>query len=313
MNKFYSFLIDLYQKLQKSWKYLKVVITFVIWIAIAYFVFYEKEQFLQILTNSHLEWKWVAFSSFFLILNIGLEAFKWFLMIKIFHPSISYRTAYQAILTGSASAFITPQKIGDYIGRLLYLTTENRISAIFATLLDRFAQLGATLIFAVFAFYKLEISFFPYTALLTLLTVLFHILLWTSSHSISYLSVFFKQIQFLKDISIKIPFSLQVFTSFLSIIRFSVFLTQYILIFKAFGIQQEKLWALCCLTFFIKSFIPSLAFSELGIREGVAIWVFNQYSSIDAVIVFQATFILFIINTLMPAAVGAWLIKNVNI
>ncbi len=312
-KKLYSLFINLYQNLQKSWKYLKIIITLVIWFAIVNFIFHEKDKFLKIFTNSQIEWKWVAISCILLILNIGIEAFKWFLMIKIFYPLISYGTAYRAILTGSASAFITPQKIGDYIGRLFYVTPENRISAIFVTLLDRFAQLGATLIFSVFACYKLQIPFFPFTSLLILITLLFHTFLWTSSQSISYLSSFFKQIQFLKDISIKIPFILQLTTSFLSIIRFSVFLTQYILIFRAFGIQPENLWALCCLTFFIKSFIPSLAFSELGIREGVAIWVFSQYSSVDSVIVFQVTFILFIINTLIPSAMGAWLIKNVKI
>lgn len=312
MKDYYSLLLQLYKKAQKSWNTLKILITLAIWVAIACFVYSEKERFSQILVNPNLEWRWVALSALLLSINIGMEALKWFLVIRIFDPSIRYGTAYQAILTGSASAFITPQKIGDYIGRLLYLNPENRTSAVIATLLDRFAQLGATLIFASLACFYFGFSFFPYTFFLLLATLIFHVFLWSMPISFSYLALFFRQINFIKDVLTKIPFSLLIITSLLSIIRFAVFLVQYILIFKAFGTLHEDLWALCCLTFFVKSFVPSLAFSELGIREGVALWVFGHLSDIHSVVVFQVTFILFVINTLIPAGLGAWLIKNLK-
>lgn len=300
-----------YNKIQKLWKYLKIFVTLSIWIAVAYFVYFEKDKFIQILNQPNLEWRWIIVSILLLSLNIGLEALKWFLMIKKFYPFISYGKAYQAILTGSASAFITPQKIGDYIGRLVYLTHENRIAGIFVTLLNRFAQLGATLVFATFASFFLKISFYPYIILF--LTFAFHIILWFIPLIMAYFYPYIPKLKFIYDILIKIPVKLIMVTSLLSVIRFLVFLFQYLLIFKAFGISNENLWALCCLTFFIKSFIPSLAFSELGIREGVAIWVFGQYSNIDTVLVFQVTLILFVINTLIPATLGAWLIKNIKI
>lgn len=309
MKKKFSLFIALYNKLQKSWKFLKFLITLIIWAAIAYFIYEEKDQFLQISTQSHLEWKWLLFSLMLLSINIGLEAFKWYWMVKKFYPSLSYGKAYQAILTGSASAFITPQKIGDYVGRLLYIPPKNRVSATIATVLDRFSQLGATFIFTIFATFYLSFSSF-YIVVLFFITILFHLILWNTRFWFSYMSHFVPKIAFLNDTLHQISISLQIFTSFLSVGRFGIFLTQYILLFKAFGIYQDNLWALCCLTFFIKSLVPSIAFSELGIREGVAIWIFNTYSNIDEVIVFQVTFILFIINTLIPATIGSLLIKN---
>lgn len=312
MKKKLSLFISFYNNLQKSWKFFKVLITLIIWVAIAYFVYEEKDQFLQIFTQSPLEWKWLLYSMMLLSINIGFEAFKWYWMVKKFYPSLGYWKAYQAILTGSASAFITPQKIGDYVGRLLYIPPKSRVSATIATVLDRFSQLGATFIFTIFATFYLQFSSF-YIIIIFLITLIFHIALWNASRCFFYISHLVPKIAFLNDTFHQIPISLQVFTSFLSVGRFVVFLAQYILIFKAFGIYQDNLWALCCLTFFIKSLVPSVAFSELGIREGVAIWIFNTYSNIEEAIVFQVTFILFIINTLIPATIGSLLIKNVKI
>jgi hypothetical protein len=304
--------ISLWKFLKSKWKYLRFLLTIFVWLAVIYYLFYEKEKLQKIFFDTQLAWQWVFASMFLLIFNIGLEATKWYWVVKIFYPNLKYLTAFQAILTGSASAFITPQKLGDYVGRLLYLSEKKRFDAAVATFLDRLAQLGATLCFAVFASIYLKMNFLITLALI-FITLIFHLFLWYSPFWISFISNWFRFLKCLENSLKPISLKILVITSLLSILRFFVFLAQYLLIFKAFGISNEDLWALCCLIFFIKSFIPSLAFSELGIREGVALWVFNQYTNIDSLIVFHVTFILFIINTLFPAAIGAWLIKNLKI
>ncbi len=283
-----------------------------IWIAVGYFIFYEQEKFIQVITNPRIQWKWIFLSFIFLPLNIGLEATKWFLMVKKYYPDLKFFIACQAILAGSASGFITPQKLGDYVGRLLYLSKENRVAAAVATFLDRLAQLGATLIFTVFALFYLKFPWYFFLGI-TFFAILFHSLLWTFPKWFSYFLKWFPFLIFLRKGCNKFSLKLQVLISFLSVIRFMVFLCQYILIFWAYEVNHKNLWALCCLIFFLKSFLPSLAFSELGIREGIAIWVFSQFTEVNSVVVFQVTFLLFVINTLVPVAFGAWLIKNLKI
>ncbi len=152
-----NFLKKIYYLTRKSWKYLQVVVTLIIWFTVAYFIFYEQEQLLQIINHTKLTWEWIGLAILLLPVNIGLEAWKWYWMIREYYRNITYFTAYQAILAGAASAFITPQKLGDYIGRLLYLSPEHRISAALVTFLDRLSQLGATLLFMVFASYYLNL------------------------------------------------------------------------------------------------------------------------------------------------------------
>ena len=310
-------LLVLIQHLKKSWKYYQIIVSIAIWLFVLYFVYYEKDKFLDIWFHSALQWTWILWAMVLLIFNIAFEALKWQYLVKIFYPDLTFFVAFQAILAGNASAFITPQKLGDYVGRLLYLNEGNRIAAAIATFLDRLAQLGATLFFSILAALYLHLNLF-FIFLLFAFAILFHTFLWFPSIGFNMMTFFIPKSKLkLKKVLLivkKISPKILIFVSFLSLLRFTVFFIQYVLIFKAFGVYENSLWALCCATFFLKSFLPSIAFSELGIREGVAIWVFSYFhSQISSVIVFQATFLLFVINTLIPAILGSILIRNLKI
>lgn len=313
MNKLFLFLFNVYSQLKKYWKYVQYLLIFIIWVAVLGFVYYQKEKFLQILTNTNIEWKFIFFALLLLFFNLGLEALKWSIKMNFFEYRIGFWESYLAILIGNATAFITPQKLGDYLGRLLILKPENRITGIVITFYDRISQLGITLLLGSWALASLSILYFPNFVLFSIILLLFHGWLWGLPLFLPSLSQHFPSLQFLKEIFSKIPGEYLFLTSNLSFFRYLTFLTQYLLLFKSMGVYQENLWALCSLVFLIKSFIPSIALSELGIREGIAVWVFSQFSNIDHIIVFQVTFILFIINTLIPTAIGAFFFQKTQI
>ena len=76
--------------------------------------------------------------------NWGIEARKWQLAIRQLQ-TISFASAFKAVFTGTTIAFFTPNRIGEYMGRILYINEANRIQAISLTIVCSMAQLLVTL------------------------------------------------------------------------------------------------------------------------------------------------------------------------
>src|SRR5882724_9317150 len=80
-----------------------------------------------------------------MIVNWGIEAFKWKLAIQRIQQ-VSFITAFKAILSGVSFSVSTPNRIGEYLGRVLYMEEGNRIKAISITIVGSMSQLIITLL-----------------------------------------------------------------------------------------------------------------------------------------------------------------------
>ena len=88
---------------------------------------------------------WMFFSVVGLMLvNWGIEARKWQLAIRRIQP-IPFQKALKAIFTGTTLAFFTPNRMGEYMGRILYIEKGKRIQAVSLTIVCSMAQLLVTL------------------------------------------------------------------------------------------------------------------------------------------------------------------------
>lgn len=67
---------------------------------------------------------WIILVIILLPLNLLLETLKWKYTLK-HTETISTGQAFRSILSGMASGFMTPNRIGDIFGRILYLKPEN--------------------------------------------------------------------------------------------------------------------------------------------------------------------------------------------
>jgi hypothetical protein len=65
--------------------------------------------------------------------------------------------------------------------------------------------------------------------------------------------------------------------------------------------------------FLLKSFAPSVALSELGVREGIAIFVMEQFAVADPAISFNATFLLYLFNIVLPSVLGMVFLPRMRI
>ena len=283
-----------------------------------------KTQFLSILyEGSYIELVLVFFLMF---VNWSIAAIKWhFLVSKL--EKVSFWVALKAVFLGITVSIFTPNRVGEFGGRVFCLQQADRLKAILVTIFGNITQLVTTIIFGVLAF-----LFFSslYTHLLftksdygnyillvlsvVLLTVLMYLL-----YNVSQLSSLFSRWKFLDKYKSYAPvFSL--FSSkdiskvlFLSILRYSVYSFQFYLLIKFANIEINLLQSLTmsALTFLSMSIIPTIALTELGVRGSVAIYFFGFLSS-NAIGIMTASFALWIINLLVPAIIGVFFVYQLK-
>jgi hypothetical protein len=78
-----------------------------------------------------------------MFINWGLETIKWEKMMRPLE-TISFNNAFKAVLAGCSITMITPNRIGEYGGRILFVAKENRIKAISISILSGISQLIIT-------------------------------------------------------------------------------------------------------------------------------------------------------------------------
>jgi len=266
----------------------------------------------------------LAFS--LILLNWGLEAKKWQkLACKV--EIINYRQAFRAVLVGISLGFVTPNRLGDYAGRMLELRTRQRLQAFGAIFLGRFCQLfwtvaGGSLGVLYFIFlssgldycftFGLAISFLLLNS--CFLVIFFHPgIMVTAVAAVPVLNRFQR---FIAIIGLYSKTELAVLLG-LSGVRYVVFVSQFALLLYAFGVQIY--WLQMALgiasTFLLKSVVPSFtAFTDLGMRELSAMYFFGLLQQ-NNLFVMSASLSLWFLNIALPSLLGllfVWRLKSKN-
>lgn len=282
------------------------------------------------LDTTSVGWMVIAFIG--IVFNLGLEAQKWRLLVRPFYPQVGLWLAVKAVLTGMATGIWTPNRVGEYAGRVLILPSGRRTEAVWVTFLDRLCQMAATLTFGLLALMALSgqektqlaqlwlgnaawsgTFFWVGFALLgmTWMVVAFPGLILRP------LAVILRSTQLgnhLTNALQGLPKRRILTVAGLSALRYLVFSAQYFFVLKAFHIPGDivSLFPLIALVFLAKSVVPVLAFMELGIREVVAISVFGL-AGLEAGPIVSATFLLYVINILFPSVVGAFFVREIRL
>ena len=80
-----------------------------------------------------------------MFINWWFEALKWKWAVATLQK-ISLGKAYKAILSGVSFSVSTPNRIGEYLGRILYMDENSRLKAIALTIVCSISQLIITLL-----------------------------------------------------------------------------------------------------------------------------------------------------------------------
>jgi uncharacterized membrane protein YbhN (UPF0104 family) len=241
------------------------------------------------------------------LLNWAAEAFKWKIITQK-HQKISFFDACKAVCSGVTIGLFTPNRIGEYGGRILYLERNKRIDAVISGVTGNFSQFLITLVFGIsgiilYLRYYSRSFFESYYHLLFLVIPLFFFL-FLNLNKIPFLFRG-KAANYLKAFTLygrKDLLKLIILSSF----RYLFFFFQFYLLLLIFKIELYLTEAIVLLpvVFLAITLIPSFALAEWGVRGSAAVYFIGAVSSNSAGILTAAT-VLWIFNIALPALLGA--------
>jgi len=266
-----------------------------------------------------------------MIINWGLEAFKWKLLIEQ-AEEVSYRRAYQAVLGGLAVSVFTPNRAGEFIGRVFILKKTEPLKAILLTLIGSFSQLLVTVVLGTVAYLFFAPEYLPtlmYDS--TWIVTGFSVTLATAS---LFMIIAYFNISVLHRISILIPASysekiknginaiaacprhLLIKAVLLSTLRYFVFSAQFYLAIRMTGLPftAGQCMMVIPVIFLALAAIPTVALTELGVRGSVSIFLFsllagnNGLDASASLAVVTASTLIWILNIAVPSFAGVLVI-----
>lgn len=253
--------------------------------------------------------------------NWFVEAVKWRCLTANLQR-LSVLQSVRSVLAGLAYSMLTPNRIGDFAGRIMSFKPENRTNGAMSAFVGSYAQMLAIATFGVVAF-----------ALKPQLPDAFQ---WFGSHYaltlavlVVVLAVGFCLYLFVGELTSRFRFTIwpwlerfvasasrhtkgQLTWSFLySCLRYAVFSSQFYLALRSVGIEAVPFEAYCAIafTYCIVTLIPTFALVEWGVRGSVALLFFVPIGGQPTQIV-GATIIVWLMNVGIPALIGVlWSVK----
>jgi lysylphosphatidylglycerol synthase-like protein len=256
-----------------------------------------------------------------MVVNWSIEAFKWKLLIAPLEE-IGFRSSVKAVLAGVTISIFTPNRVGEFAGRVFFLEKADKIKASLMSLAGSFLQLTVTIIAGVLAYYILQNSYYDFFQMeqfiSTNMLLLFILLLFIVIGGVVFFLVIndqrFPWFKKYVDLFKMYPKKKLDVIFYLSWVRYIVFSIQYYLVLQLFGISAgiTIVFSLISLTFLVTSAIPTFALTEITVRAGTAIYFFGTISLNHSAIIASSLF-LWIVNLALPALIGAGFVWKMKI
>jgi hypothetical protein len=257
-----------------------------------------------------------------MLLNWGIEAIKWKRLIKPIEP-ITLWKAIESVFCGLTWAIFTPNRVGEYGGRVFFLSPKRRIVGIVAMAVGNMGQMVITNVFGaialsifIFSFnlldYRLCLAVFAITAIFCLFFLLFYFnikwlntLLLSIKYTRKYKKFYIILARYRKIELLKILL--------FCLARYLIFSTEYFIMFYWLvpGISYFNILMLVSILFFVQSSLPSLDLLDIGIRSVTALFFFKFVTDQSTPVVACIASIWFI-NIIIPAILGSYFVFKLN-
>ena len=320
-------------------KNIKLLVNYVAGPLIMLFLFYTvarelhkqpnwKDSLKQMLEAATGKQEWKLYAMFGLMcVNWTLETFKWQIALRPLQP-IGFIRAFKAILAGTCIASFTPNRVGEYLGRMLFVDPGNKILSITPTILCSMAQMLVTLTAGSVGIYLFSILSFQFHATWSSPVFLRSAMIVTGVAAIGLGLVYFRFDPLVarvnrwleknkKNFTIPQNFNFQVLATilFISTIRYLVFILQYFLLFSLFGIPLLgiQVFTGVSVMFVLMAVVPTLTFlTDLGFRWAAGIQIFQVFS-LNTAGILAVSLGIWLINLIIPALVGSLLILRIKL
>lgn len=277
--------------------------------------------------------KWKLFSVILLMLvNWGLEARKWQVLVRTIER-ISLLKALKAVFSGQSLAVNTPNRVGEYVGRVLYLDDGHRLKGVALTIVGSLSQTIVTLLAGAVGLYLMEDRItgalqhiFNEAHFLhqvtNISTIAFDVFFYGVVVMAAALVLMYFELSWLTRLVERIPFVRRY--SFLiekleqlrwleltrilslSVCRYVVFVVQFLLLLQVFKVDvavSDAIW-LITVFFLVLAVVPTISSIELSLRAVASVALFGIVSTNTMGIIATAGGIWFI-NLIIPALFGS--------
>lgn len=275
-----------------------------------------------------------------MIVNWGIEARKWQVLVRSIE-GISLLKAFKAVFTGQSLAVNTPNRIGEYVGRVVYLDEGHRLKGIALTIVGSLSQTIITLFAGLVGMFMMKESLtdsikhiltkigaldkLPKTTILA-----YDIIFYGVLFMVAVLLVIYFELSWLTKLLERLPFVrrysylIEKLEGFhwleltrilsLSVIRYVVFVVQFILLLQVFEVSIPFWQAagLISVFFLVLAVVPTISSIELSLRGLAAVELFGILSTNKLGIIYTAGGIWFI-NLIIPALIGSLLIFGIKL
>lgn len=252
---------------------------------------------------------WLFFTLALLPLNWLTESIKWKIIVSE-TQEITLKTALKSVLAGFSTGFITPNRMGDFVGRILFLNQINRKTGITLSLINSLTQNIVIALFGIPAallFFaksdnqrQISLNYFIIVSFILILLILFYIFLPRISKKIKSEKIGL----FIKGIS-NYSYQKQLSIILFGVIRFVIFSVQFYAMLCFFGVQINVYEAFIAIpaNYLFVTFTPSAGFSEPIIRSSYAAFFVGEFSPQTLGIILSGTGI-WLINYVISIIVG---------
>lgn len=254
-------------------------------------------------------------------LNWMLEALKWKMLLQKIQP-VPFRKAFASTLTGISFSLITPNKIGDFAGRILYLDNKNKLRAAIATLISNLSQTLVTYLFGIVGLIYFNLTYPGNWQLLALVAALVSAgLLLFIYLRIDLVAQWAENRPWLRKVIISIRilkrYSKKDLLQLLgvSFIRFCIYNAQFLVLVNVLGasIPWASGFLVSGLMFWLITVIPSIFLADLGVRGYVAGLLFTDTGiTADSMAILAGSYMIWLLNLVLPAIIGSILILTIR-
>lgn len=257
-----------------------------------------------------------------MLVNWGLEAVKWKRLISSVEK-ISLWKAIASVFCGLTWAVFTPNRIGEYGGRVFFLSPKRRVIGVVAMAVGNIGQMVLTNVFGAIAFCVFVYRFVKIDPLV------FYALAFFALVFCLFFLVFYFNIKWLNGLLLSMKFTRK-YKKFYSILaryqkkellkiltlcflRYLVFSTQYFILFFWLipNLHYMEILMMVSILFFVQSTLPSLDLFDIGVRTATASYFFSSITD-QEVAVIACTASIWLINIIIPAILGTYFVFKLN-
>ncbi|WP_219224037.1 lysylphosphatidylglycerol synthase domain-containing protein [Pedobacter antarcticus] len=259
---------------------------------------------------------------FLMLVNWGLEALKWRRLVRPIEKLTLWRSL-ESVFCGLTWAVFTPNRIGEYGGRVFFLSPKRRIIGVVAMAVGNIGQMVLTNIFGAIAIciflyrfadldYRLEYALVALSTMFCLFFIVFYFnIRWLNGILLSmrFTRKYKKFYSILGRYQKKELFKILLFC----LARYVVFSTQYFILFFWLipDLYYMDILMMTCILFFVQSTLPSLDLFDIGVRSVTASYFFSYVTDQDVAVI-ACTASIWLINIIIPAILGSYFVFKLN-